>query len=152
MKLRTERRVIFAETDAMRIVYYGNYLKYFEVGRAEFFREFDFPFTRYIEQGLYLAVTQAAVKYHRPARYDDVLIIETCLTRLGRATLEMDYSIFDKVTNALVSTGMTGHALLDDEGRVQRFGQDFRERMKTLVLPPTGHVYPGGRRRGARIN
>jgi acyl-CoA thioesterase FadM len=82
---RTERRVIFAETDAMGIVYYANYLKYFEVGRAEFFREFDLPFTHYIERGLYLAVTDVSVRYHRPARYDDVLVIEIGAPRARHA-------------------------------------------------------------------
>lgn len=133
---RVERRVIFAETDAMRIVYYGNYLKYFEVGRAEFFRQFDAPFTHYIEKGLYLAVTETAARYHTPARYDDLLVIETRLTRLGRATLEMGYSIARKDGGSLVATGMTRHAILDESGRVRRFEPDFVDRLRPLVSTP----------------
>jgi acyl-CoA thioester hydrolase len=147
MMSRTERRVIFGETDAMRIVYYGNYLKYFEVGRAEFFRQYDSPFTHYIRKGLYLAVTHASVSYHRPARYDDVLIIETRMTRLGRATLDMGYTILDKATGDQVTTGMTGHALLDEAGRVQRFKKDFMERMKPLVSAPPRRQTGRDRRR-----
>jgi len=133
MVSRVERRVIFAETDAMRIVYYANYLQYFEIGRAEFFREFLAPFTDYIDRGLYLAVTETAVRYHKPARYDDRLVIETRLTRLGRASLKMSYMIAHKESKALISTGMTGHALLDEEGRVLRFEKDFRESLKVLL-------------------
>lgn len=133
MVCRVERRVIFAETDAMRIVYYANYLKYFEIGRAEFFRQFDAPFTHYIEKGLYLAVTETAARYHRPARYDDTLVIETRLTRLGRATLEMGYRIENKETRALVASGMTRHAILDEEGRVRRFEPAFVARLRPLV-------------------
>lgn len=133
MVSRVERRVIFAETDAMRIVYYANYLQYFEIGRAEFFREFLAPFTDYIERGLYLAVTETAVRYHKPARYDDRLVIETRLTRLGLASLKMSYRIEHKESKDLISTGMTGHALLDEKGRVLRFDKDFRESLKTLV-------------------
>jgi len=133
---RVERRVIFAETDAMRIVYYANYLKYFEIGRAEFFRQFDAPFTHYIEKGLYLAVTETAARYHRPARYDDTLVIETRLTRMGRATLEMGYAIEEKLTGDLVTTGMTRHAILDETGRLRRFEADFIQRLRPLVSEP----------------
>ncbi len=132
---RTERRVIFAETDAMGIVYYANYLKYFEVGRAEFFREFDLPFTHYIERGLYLAVTDVSVRYHRPARYDDVLLIETRLTRLGRATLDVAYAILHRDTGLKIASGATGHGVLDRRGVPQRFEPEFRERMKALLTP-----------------
>lgn len=133
---RTERRVIFAETDAMQIVYYANYLKYFEVGRAEFFREFDLPFTEYIERGLYLAVTEVSARYHRPARYDDLLVIETRLTRLGRATLDLGYVIHEKESKVKIASGMTGHAVLDRRGVPQRFEPGFAERMKALLSPP----------------
>ncbi len=136
MKSRVERRVIFAETDAMRIVYYANYLKYFEIGRAEFFRQFDAPFTHYIDKGLYLAVTETAARYHRPARYDDMLVIETSLTRLGRATLDMGYRITLRDAGDLVSTGMTGHAILDESGRVRRFDPDFIRRLRPLLSAP----------------
>jgi len=133
---RTERRVIFAETDAMGIVYYAHYLKYFEVGRAEFFREFDLPFTHYIERGLYLAVTDVSVRYHRPARYDDVLLIETRLARLGRATLDIGYTIFNRDTDQKLASGTTGHGVLDRRGVPQRFEPEFQQRMKALLTPP----------------
>ena len=133
---RAERRVIFAETDAMGIMYYANYLKYFEVGRAEFFREFDLPFTHYIERGLYLAVTDVSVRYHRPARYDDILLVETRLVRLGRATLDLGYAIFNRNTAQKLASGTTGHAVLDRRGAPQRFEPEFQERMKSLLTPP----------------
>ena len=142
---RVERRVIFAETDAMQVVYYGNYLKYFEVGRAEFFRQFDLPFTHYIEKGLYLAVTDVAVKYHRPARYDDLLLIETRLTHVGRATLNLGYVLYNQDTRQKLVTGTTGHAVLDEKGSVRRFEPDFAERMHALVTPPDSSDRPRSR-------
>jgi acyl-CoA thioester hydrolase len=120
----------------MGIVYYAHYLKYFEVGRAEFFREFDLPFTHYIDQGLYLAVTDVSVRYHRPARYDDVLLIETRLVRLGRATLDIGYTIFNRDTDQKLASGTTGHGVLDRRGVPQRFEPEFQERMKALLTPP----------------
>jgi acyl-CoA thioester hydrolase len=149
---RVERRVIFAETDAMQVVYYGNYLKYFEVGRAEFFREFDFPFTHYIEKGLYLAVTEVAVKYHRPARYDDLLLIETRLTRVGHATLDLGYTIYNRETGEKLVTGMTGHAVLDEKGTLRRLEPDFAERMRALQIrsDPSDPARPRPGTRGPR--
>lgn len=133
----------------MRIVYYANYLHYFEVGRAEFFREFLTPFTDYIKRGLYLAVTETAVRYHKPARYDDWMVIETRLTRLGRASLKMSYLIEHRETKDLLVTGMTKHAILDEEGRLCRFEKDFREGLRPLLSEPNDDMSPGARGRTA---
>src|SRR6516165_2732910 len=68
-------RVIFGDCDPMRIMYHANYLRLFEIGRAELFRQLGHPFPTYVAQGLYLAVVEATCRYRKPARYDDEVII-----------------------------------------------------------------------------
>lgn len=73
-------RVIFADCDPMRIMYYGSYFRLFEIGRAELFRKLGHPFPRYIAQGLYLAVIETNCRYLKPARYDDHVTIRAGVT------------------------------------------------------------------------
>jgi len=122
-------RVVFADCDPMRIVYYGNYFRLFEIGRAELFRKLGHAFPTYIERGLYLAVLATSCRYHRPARYDDVVHIHAGITSVGRARLEVHYEVRSDDGTLLVS-GHTEHAVLDEEGRPQRMPQEIRDAVK----------------------
>ena len=119
-------RVIFADTDAMRIMYYGNYFRLFEIGRAELFRQLGYPFPRYIAQGLYLGVIEASCRYIRPARYDDDLIIRAGVTDVGRARLTIGYEV-GGVDGTLLVSGHTVLAALNEQGRPQRIPPEFKD-------------------------
>src|SRR5262244_1159054 len=112
-------RVIFADCDPMRIMYYGAYFRLFEIGRAELFRKLGHPFPAYIARGLYLAVTETRCRYLRPARYDDELVIRAGVNEVGRARLEIAYEVVG-AAGELVAAGMTAHAVLNESGRPQR--------------------------------
>lgn len=118
-------RVIFADCDPMRIMYYGNYFRLFEIGRAELFRQLGHPFPDYIARGLYLGVIETACRYRKPARYDDDLIIRAGIADVGRARLAIEYAV-DAVDGDAVASGSTVHAVLNDEGRPQRIPPEFR--------------------------
>lgn len=130
-------RVLFGDCDPMRIVYYANYLRFFEIGRAELFRALGHPFVDYVAQGRYLAVVGAACRYHAPARYDDEVRIHAGVTHLGRARLGIAYDIRGPGGAQLV-TGHTDHAVLDDAGRPQRLPDAVRAALAPtlVVLPP----------------
>jgi len=119
-------RVIFADTDAMRIMYYGNYFRLFEIGRAELFRQLGHPFPRYIEQGLYLAVIEATCHYIRPARYDDQVVIRAGVTDVGRARMTIGYEVH-RDDGMLLVNGHTVLAALNEEGRPQRIPPEFKD-------------------------
>jgi len=131
-------RVIFADCDPMRVVYYGNYFRVFEIGRAELFRRLGHPFKPYIDRGLYLAVIEASCRYRRPARYDDDLAILAGVADVGRARIEIAYEIRGPGGEVLV-TGRTVHAIMDDDGRPQRIPADFRAVVQAALgpAPPT---------------
>jgi len=125
-------RVIFADCDPMRIMYYGSYFRLFEIGRAELFRRLGHPFPDYIARGLYLAVTATSARYHRPVRYDDELVIRAGIAGVGRARLSIDYEIA-KAGGDVAASGRTDHAVLDERGRPQRLPAEFREVALELV-------------------
>jgi acyl-CoA thioester hydrolase len=117
-------RVIFADCDPMRIMYYGNYFRLFEIGRAELFRRLGHAFPEYIARGLYLAVIATGCRYRRPARYDDVLDIRCGVSQVGRVRLTLAYEICRD--GERLAEGHTEHAVLDEAGRPQRLPDVFR--------------------------
>jgi len=119
-------RVIFADCDPMRIMYYGSYFRLFEIGRAELFRKLGHPFPRYIAQGLYLAVIETSCRYLRAARYDDELIIRAGIGEVGRARMSIHYEVAH-AGGETAAQGFTTHAVLNEEGRPQRIPTEFKE-------------------------
>lgn len=108
-------RVRYGDTDAMGVVYYANYLGYFEAGRVEYLRAVGADYRQLEANGAVAAVTRAEVRYHAPARFDDLLLIHTRVTSLGRTTLRFDYEIERPTDQTLIATGFTQHACLDRE-------------------------------------
>ncbi len=115
---RTEIRVTYAETDAMGIVYYANYLRWFEVGRTELMRSLGIAYKDMEEEGTFLPVSEVFCKYHGSARYDDLLVIETSLQSLKGASVEFGYRISRKSDGTQLVSGSTLHAFTDREGRI----------------------------------
>lgn len=124
-------RVIFADCDPMRIMYYGAYFRLFEIGRAELFRRLGHPFPEYIARGLYLGVIETRCRYRKPVRYDEELVIRAGIADVGRARLEIAYEI-GGLDGELRASGATVHAVVDDEGRPQRIPAEF----KSVALAP----------------
>ena len=118
-------RVIFGDCDPMRIVYYGNYFRIFEIGRAELFRRLGQPFAIYIARGLYLGVIETTCRYRRPSHYDDDLVIYAAVTEMRRARITLGYEIRG-TDGELRVEGSTTHAVIDDDGRPQRIPAEFR--------------------------
>ena len=126
---KTEIRVIYGDTDQMGGVYYGNYLRFFEAARNDFLREKGARW-RDVESrhGVYLPVIEAKVNYKRPAFYDDMLVIETALAELGRASLRFEYRVLRDAD--LLATGHTVHACVDKQGDIREFPAALSERLR----------------------
>src|SRR4030042_1681497 len=117
---RTTCRVIYGDTDNMGVAYYANYLRWFEMGRTEMFRSLGLTYKSIEAKGVYLPVSEAYCKYKSPARYDDLIVIETPLDTRVRAGIKFDYSIFREDGKTLLVQGFTKHACLNGSGRVIR--------------------------------
>jgi acyl-CoA thioester hydrolase len=117
---RTLCRVIYGDTDRMGQVYYGNYFRWFEVGRTELFRSVGLPYKEIEERGFFLPVSECRAKYHAPALYDEVLVIETAVDDSVKGGIKFDYRIFREDGKTLLAEGFTRHAFVDRSGRVTR--------------------------------
>lgn len=129
---RWRMRPLFGDTDSMGVVYHGNYLRYFERGRAELMRAAGRAYTELMDLGLHLPVSEAWVKYHRSARYDDELVIETSVAWIKKASLRFEYKIIHAAGDdeILLVSGATVHACVDGQGRVRPLPQWLTELTK----------------------
>lgn len=107
----THVRVRYKDTDTMGVVYYGNYLTYFEVGRVEYLRQQNLPMAA-LNEKLYLPVAEASVQYLKPARLDELLEVRCWVGHRRRASFRFDYAIRNEAGD-LVATGSTLHACWD---------------------------------------
>jgi acyl-CoA thioester hydrolase len=120
---------MYAETDAMGIVYYANYLRWFEVGRTELMRSLGMAYKDMEREGAFLPVSEVFCKYHASAQYDDVLIIETSVDELKRASIQFAYQIWRKSDGAQLVTGSTLHAFVDREGQIVKVPAMLRAKL-----------------------
>ena len=131
---RTTYRVLYGDTDAGGVVYYGNYLRFFELGRTEYIRNLAQTSYREIEeQGLILPVIECYARYKAPAVYDDLLVIETSLSELKNVSCRFSYRILrqeDDGTEKLLVKGFTVNASVDRNNKLTRLPADLIERLK----------------------
>lgn len=122
----TTIRVRYAETDQMGVVYYGNYFTWFEVGRVELCRQLGFEYKQMeTEDDSYIVVAEAACRYKRPARFDDLLTIRTRVTGTQRRTIRFGYEIFKD--GELIATGDTIHVVCDSSGRPKSLPEKYKK-------------------------
>lgn len=100
-------RVRYQETDRMGIVYHANYLSYFELGRVEWLRNKGLDYARLEDSGVLLPVVNVSINYKGPARYDQLLSVETELVKIGGASLVFQNKIYDENKRLLVEGEVT---------------------------------------------
>ena len=127
---RTTRvRVRYAETDRMGVVYYANYLVWFEVGRTEWLRDTGWSYREMERDGISLPVVEAHCQYLQPARYDDELEIATWAILVTAVRVRFDYEV-TRAADAMVSAvGHTVHAALGVNGKPCRLPEHVRARL-----------------------
>ena len=99
-------RVRYAETDAQKMVFFGNYLTYYDTAISEYFRALGYDYANQVrDTGTDFHVVRACVDYHSPLRYDDEIEVGVRVARLGRASLSFALAIFVKGRDEPASTG-----------------------------------------------
>jgi acyl-CoA thioester hydrolase len=137
---RLRLRVRFCDTDLMGIVHHANYLAYFEAGRVEWLRRRGVTYTTWTERGMHLPVVEANVQYRAPARFDDVVLVETRLVQLRALSLRFSYRL--ERDGALLAEGFTRLACVDAGHKLQRFAPDVLEVFRSPESVP-GEIVPG---------
>jgi acyl-CoA thioester hydrolase len=132
----TTLQVRYAETDQMGVVYYANYMIWFEIGRTDFCRKHGFAYREMERQdGLYIMVAEARCRYKAPARYDDDILVRTCLKEIRRRVLIFGYEVYRQATDELLAEGETVHVITDREGHPRSLPDKYRE---LFVAGPKG--------------
>lgn len=128
-------RVRYCETDGQGFVHHSNYACYFEMGRTELFRADGGDYREMENRGLFFVVAQMTCKYHKPARYDDVLTLRTTVTRLSQAKLEHEYEI--RREGELITSGHSVLACVDRDGNIRRIPEVLESLRHPVAEPAT---------------
>ena len=126
--IRTTRlRVRYADTDQMGVVYYANYLVWFEVGRTEWLRHTGWSYREMEEDGVALPVIEAHCAYRQPLRYDDEVEIATRAVLVTPVRIRFDYDVTRAADGIPSASGHTVHAAIDAAGKPCRLPPRVRE-------------------------
>ena len=125
-------RVLYGDTDIMAHAYYGNYLRWFEAGRTEWFRATGSTYRELENEGVFLPVTEAHCRYRRPAFYDDLIEVHTRFRFEGGARLRFDYEVRREGEAEVLADGYTIHACVDRDRKVMRPPKGLREHLASL--------------------
>ena len=123
----THLRVRYAETDKMGVVYYANYLVWFEVARADLLRSLGWSYKEMEAAGIVLPVIEAHCEYQRPARYDDEIEVRTEGVMLSPVRMKFNYTILRREDQSVAASGHTVHAAVSPEGRPRRLPERVRQ-------------------------
>lgn len=128
---KTLVRVRYAETDQMQYAYYGRYLEYFEVGRAEMMREHGLTYKSIEAQGYHMPVFEASIKYKNPAYYDELLEVETRVEKLPLIKVHIDHTIRSKERDTIIAEGFVELVFIrKDTKKITRAPGFFIEALK----------------------
>jgi acyl-CoA thioester hydrolase len=129
-------RVLYGDTDAAGVVYYANYLRFFEKGRTEYMRDLVLTYREIESQGLLLPVIECYSRYKAPAAYDDLLVIETSLAELKNVSCRFNYRIYRNNGNKsriLLAKGYTVHASVNRDGKLSKLPEPLLEKLKKIL-------------------
>ncbi|MBK6488008.1 MAG: acyl-CoA thioesterase [Gemmatimonadetes bacterium] len=129
-----EFRVRYAETDQMGVVYHSEYLVWCEVGRTEYIRALGLPYSEMEKRGALLAVADASLRFHAPARYDDLVRVETTLTQVKSRAVTFEYLIYQAATTTRLVSARTMLVSLDRAGRPAPLPLDVRALLDRAAL------------------
>jgi len=122
----TKIKVRYAETDQMGIVYYANYLIWFEVARTEYLLSQGLDYRDVEKEGFFMAVVEAHCVYKAPARYGDEIVIEAHATDVKNTSFKFQYRITRGSDRVLLAEGTTAHVLIDKSMKPKKIPEKIR--------------------------
>ncbi len=124
-------RVRYGETDQMGVVYHANYLLYYEMGRTEYMRKRGYEYSKLEEDGYFLAIVEAQLRYHANTGYDGELIIRTRVDNISHVQVTFHYQVFNVEGEVLLSEGTTRLACVGKDLKVKRLPAKMIEALKS---------------------
>ena len=127
--MKHEIRIIFGDTDQMGVVYYANYLRFFESARSDYWRALGRSYKDLEAWGIQLPVIEAHCTYKRPARYEDLLVIDVEVSELRGASMRFVYAVHRGPD--LLAEGWTRHAVTGVDGRPRAMPEPLRNMIRS---------------------
>ena len=131
----SELRVRYAETDQMGVVYHANYLVWCEIGRTDFIRHAGKSYAELERDGVRLAVSDASMRFHASARYDDAISIHTRLVELRSRAMRFAYRVWHADARRLLVSASTTLISIDDSARLVRLPAFVRDTLQGVLSP-----------------
>jgi len=130
----TRIRVRYAETDQMGVVYHSNHFIWFEVGRVELLRQLGFSY-REMETagGCYIAVVDARCRYKAPVRYDDEVVVRTCLKHVREKVIQFYYELVGAADGRLLAEGETTHIVADAQMKPRKLPERYMKAFRAAA-------------------
>ena len=123
-------RVYYEDTDCGGVVYYANFLRYFERARTEFLRDCGFEVAAYAAAGLLFVVSHAEISYQAPARYNDLLDIETTVVDITRTSLTFAHVVRRSGDERVIVEGAARLVCVDERGKPRRLPEDLTKMLQ----------------------
>ena len=124
-------RVRLSETDALGVVYYGQYLTYFDVSRLELLRDAGITLQFLKERGLGFVAAEAVCRYRSSAKFDDVLTLRVKVERIGRSSVVYSHEVRDG--ERTVAEGRVTDVMVGRDGRPLPIDRDIRDRLSKHI-------------------
>ena len=128
-----EIRIYYEDTDCGGVVYYANYLKYFERARTHYLEERGLSVAGLIDQGTQFLVVHAELDYRSPGRYGETLEIETDLSEIGQASLTFAHVIRERTSRRIVVEGSAKLVTVDEQFKVKRLDESILAALHTRI-------------------
>jgi len=117
---KVDIRIYYEDTDCGGVVYYANYLKYFERARTQYLEDRGLSVAELMKAGRVFVVVHAEVDYRTPAHYGDTLEIETTVAEMNAAAITFSHVVVDRESRRVVAEGAARLAVTDGNGKVKR--------------------------------
>jgi acyl-CoA thioester hydrolase len=128
-------RVNYSETDQMGVVYHARYLVWLDIARTEHLRRSGMSYRELEASGLRLAVSDVAIRYRQPARYDDPVRIRCWVRQVASRKVEFGYAVEHAEDNRLLATATTGLLTLDSGMALSRLPDHVRDALSIASDP-----------------
>ncbi|HXN07024.1 MAG TPA: YbgC/FadM family acyl-CoA thioesterase [Nitrospiria bacterium] len=125
--------IFYEDTDCGGVVYYANYLKYFERARTLFLEEAGFSLSELMKQGVLFTVVHCEIFYKSPAVYREALSVETRLIELSRSVFKFSHRIFEKRSRRLVVEGSAKLVCVGNDGKIKRMDGKLLDGLRSRV-------------------
>jgi acyl-CoA thioester hydrolase len=124
---KIEKRVRYADTDHFGVVYYGRYLEWLEEGRTEILRDNGVSYADFEKKGLFAPVIKVEIEYKNAPQYDDIIVVETKIERIGNSSIDFSYKVYRKSDELPIATGKTTNVFITRERKPTKVPDEVRK-------------------------